>query len=257
MTGAAWETIAALDDRVSEMTGRGSCLLPLLLLLASNEVSGGRPSGRTGGTSGEGREVRWNTAGVEVVRSSRDQNQEEGLVVGAIYKGKSSLAACSLLVDGEEVDVDGEKVKDSKGRGVDWATAWEEGCGLRLLKWPEQSVKVTMLLSKGGLFQQDKLRQINVIIHMEDQLLTRFTDPEADNIPTHYNITIDPDLLSTSRTTKFKGRAEVEMLVGSGSTGKKLALHMDSMQLDRVKAWGRRRDYRSIVTDANIVYHPK
>ena len=51
--------------------------------------------------------------------------------------------------------------------------------------------------------------------------------------------------------------AEVEMLVGSGSTGKKLALHMDSMQLDRVKAWGRRRDYRNIVTDANIVYHPK
>ena len=114
-----------------------------------------------------------------------------------------------------------------------------------------------MLLSKGGLFQQAKLRRINVIIHMEDQLLTRFTDPEADNIPTHYNITIDPDLLSTSRNTKFNGRAEVEMLVGEGSTGKKLALHMDSMQLGKVKAWGRRRDYRNIVTDANIVYHPK
>ena len=128
---------------------------------------------------------------------------------------------------------------------------------MRLLKWPKQSVKVTIVLSKGGLFQQDKLRRINVMIHMEDRLLTRFTDHEANNLPTHYNITIDPDLLSTSRTTKFKGRAEVEMLVGSGSTGKKLALHMDSMQLDRVKAWGRRRDYRSIVTDANIVYHPK
>ena len=234
-----------------------SCLLPLLLLLASNEVFGGRPAGRRGGASGEGKEVRWNTAGMEVVRSSRDQNQEEGLVVGAIYKGKSLVAACSLLVDGEEVDVDGEKVKDSKGRGVEWATAWEEGCGLRLLKWPKQSVKVTIVLSKGGLFQQDKLRRINVMIHMEDRLLTRFTDHEANNLPTHYNITIDPDLLSTSRTTKFKGRAEVEMLVGSGSTGKKLALHMDSMQLDRVKAWGRRRDYRNIVTDANIVYHPK
>ena len=196
-------------------------------------------------------------AGVEVVRSSREQNKEEGLVVGAIYKGKSSLAACSLLVDGEEVEVVGEKVKDSKGRGVEWATAWDEGCGLRLLKWPKQSVKVTMLLAKGGLFEQDKLRNINVIIHMEDQLLTRFTDPEANNIPTHYNITIDPDLLSTSLTTKFKGRAEVEMVVGVGSTGKKLAMHMDSMQLERVKAWGRRRDYTNIVTDANIVYHPK
>ena len=196
-------------------------------------------------------------AGVEVVRSSREQKQEEGLVVGAIFKGKSSLAACSLLVDGEEVDVVGEKVKDRKGRGVDWATAWDEGCGLRLLKWPKQSVKVTMLLAKGGLFQQDRLKQINVIIHMEDQLLTRFTDPEANNQPTHYNITIDPDLLSTSRTTQFKGRAEVEMLVGAGSTGKKGALHMDSMQLDRVKVWGRRRDYTNIVTDANIVFHPK
>ena len=196
-------------------------------------------------------------AGVEVARSSREQKQEEGLVVGAIYKGKSSLAACNLLVDGEEVEVVGEKVKDSKGRGVEWATAWDEGCGLRLLKWPKQSVKVTMLLAKGGLFEQDKLRNINVIIHMEDQLLTRFTDPEANNIPTHYNITIDPDLLSTSLTTKFKGRAEVEMVVGVGSTGKKLAMHMDSMQLERVKAWGRRRDYTNIVTDANIVYHPK
>ena len=196
-------------------------------------------------------------AGVEVVRSSREQKQEEGLVVGAIFKGKSSLAACSLLVDGEEVDVVGEKVKDRKGRGVDWATAWDEGCGLRLLKWPKQSVKVTMLLAKGGLFQQDRLKQINVIIHMEDQLLTKFTDPEANNQPTHYNITIDPDLLSTSRTTQFKGRAEVEMLVGAGSTGKKVALHMDSMQLDRVKVWGRRRDYTNIVTDANIVFHPK
>ena len=196
-------------------------------------------------------------AGVEVVRSSREQKQEEGLVVGAIFKGKSSLAACSLLIDGEEVDVVGEKVKDRKGRGVDWATAWDEGCGLRLLKWPKQSVKVTMLLAKGGLFQQDRLKQINVIIHMEDQLLTKFTDPEANNQPTHYNITIDPDLLSTSRTTQFKGRAEVEMLVGAGSTGKKVALHMDSMQLDRVKVWGRRRDYTNIVTDANIVFHPK
>ena len=196
-------------------------------------------------------------AGVEVVRSSREQKQEEGLVVGAIFKGKSSLAACSLLVDGEEVDVVGEKVKDRKGRGVEWATAWDEGCGLRLLKWPKQSVKVTMLLAKGGLFQQDRLKQINIIIHMEDQLLTKFTDPEANNQPTHYNITIDPDLLSTSRTTQFKGRAEVEMLVGPGSTGKKVALHMDSMQLDRVKVWGRRRDYTNIVTDANIVFHPK
>ena len=196
-------------------------------------------------------------AGVEVVRSSREQKQEEGLVVGAIFKGKSSLAACSLLVDGEEVDVVGEKVKDRKGRGVDWATAWDEGCGLRLLKWPKQSVKVTMLLAKGGLFQQDRLKQIDVIIHMEDQLLTKFTDPEANNQPTHYNITIDPDLLSTSRTTQFKGRAEVEMLVGAGSTGKKVALHMDSMQLDRVKVWGRRRDYTNIVTDTNIVFHPK
>ena len=201
--------------------------------------------------------MRWNTAGVEVVRSSREQKQEEGLVVGAIFKGKSSLAACSLLLDGEEVDVVGEKVKDRKGRGVDWATAWDEGCGLRLLKWPKQSVKVTMLLAKGGLFQQDRLKQIDVIIHMEDQLLTKFTDPEANNQPTHYNITIDPDLLSTSRTTQFKGRAEVEMLVGPGSTGKKVALHMDSMQLDRVKVWGQRRDYTNIVTDANVVFHPK
>ena len=243
--------------RVIEMAGWGSCL-PLLLLFLTNKVSGGRPAGRRGaGSVGEGKEVRWNTAGVEVVRSSREQKQEEGLVVGAIFKGKSSLAACSLLIDGEEVDVVGEKVKDRKGRGVDWATAWDEGCGLRLLKWPKQSVKVTMLLAKGGLFQQDRLKQINVIIHMEDQLLTRFTDPEANNQPTHYNITIDPDLLSTSRTTQFKGRAEVEMLVGAGSTGKKVALHMDSMQLDRVKVWGRRRDYTNIVTDANIVFHPK
>ena len=243
--------------RVIEMAGWGSCL-PLLLLFLTNKVSGGRPAGRRGGGSvGEGKEVRWNTAGVEVVRSSREQKQEEGLVVGAIFKGKSSLAACSLLIDGEEVDVVGEKVKDRKGRGVDWATAWDEGCGLRLLKWPKQSVKVTMLLAKGGLFQQDRLKQINVIIHMEDQLLTKFTDPEANNQPTHYNITIDPDLLSTSRTTQFKGRAEVEMLVGAGSTGKKVALHMDSMQLDRVKVWGRRRDYTNIVTDANVVFHPK
>ena len=148
------------------MTGWGSCL-PLLLLLVSNGVSGGRPAGRRGGGTGEGKEVRWNMAGVEVVRSSREQNKEGGLVVGAIFKGKSSLAACSLLVDGEEVEVVGEKVKDSKGRGVEWATAWDEGCGLRLLKWPKQSVKVTMLLAKGGLFEQDKLRNINVIIHME------------------------------------------------------------------------------------------
>ena len=240
------------------MTRRGGSCLALLLLVISNEVFGGRPAGRRGGgVGGEGKEVRWKTAMVEVVRSSKEKNQEDGLVVGAIFNGKGSLAACSVLVDGEVVDVVGEKVKDRKGSGVEWATAWDEGCGLRLLKWPKQSVKVTMMLAKGGLLQQDKLREINVIIHMEDQLLTRFTDGEANNLPTHYDITIVPDLLSTSSNTKFKGNTKVEMLVGSGSTGKKLALHMDSLQLETVKAWGRRRDYTNIVTDTDIVYHSK
>ena len=242
-----------------KMTRRGSCLPLLLLLLGISMVSGVcRRDCRSSGVGGDGNEIRWNTAGVEVVRSSRDQKyEEEGFVVGAIFKGKASLAGCSLLVDGEHFEVEGEKVKDSKGRGVEWATSWDEGCGLRMRTWPKESVIITLTLSKGGHFQQDKLKQVNVIVHMEDQLLTRFTDPEANNIPTHYNITIDPDLLSTSPSTKFKGRAELDMLVGPGGTGKKLALHMDTIQLESVRAWGRRRDYSNIVTDTHVVYHSK
>ena len=79
----------------------GSCL-DLLLLVISSEVFGGRPAGRRGGgVGGEGKEVRWKTAMVEVVRSSKEKNQEDGLVVGAIFNGKGILAACSVLVDGE------------------------------------------------------------------------------------------------------------------------------------------------------------
>ena len=55
----------------------------MLLLVISNEVFGGRPAGRRGGgVGGEGKEVRWKTAMVEVVRSSKEKKVIRKMMLG-------------------------------------------------------------------------------------------------------------------------------------------------------------------------------
>ena len=199
---------------------------------------------------------KWSTSGVEVVRSSRGAKE---LVVGVVWRGRGRMVECRLEVPGMgKVVVKEEEVVDTEhGEEVGWAHVWHGGegsCGARLEERPLAAVTITLPLDTGGLYGQQMLDTVIVQVHMEDNLLTNIIDPAANNIPIHYNITIDPDLLSTSTAAEFKGRTEVEMRVGEGGTGRRVELHMDGLEVEAVRVWGRRVDYSRIATDTHLQY---
>ena len=199
---------------------------------------------------------KWRSSGVEVVRSSRGAKE---VVVGVVWRGRSKVVGCRLEVPGKgEVVVEEEEVVGAEqGEEVGWAQVWDGGegsCGVLLEELPLGMVTLTLTLDTIGLYGQQMLDTVITQVHMEDNLLTNIIDPTANNIPIHYNITIDPDLLSTSTAAEFRGKTEVEMRVGEGGTGRRVELHMDGLEVEAVRVWGRRVDYTRIATDTHLQY---
>ena len=198
---------------------------------------------------------RWSRGQVEVVRSMGVQG---GGVVGAVWRGSQGVQGCRVEVSGEVYEVEEGEVRDRLGRQTEGLEAWTEtgsqACGVRLERWTNCTVTVMITLDRGGVFGQDKLNQVNVVVHKEDDLLTSITEPTANNLPTHYNLTLEPDLLSTSPVTELRGSAGISLTVGPGSTGLDLRLHMDGLRVEGVRGWGERRDYSTVHTDRELRY---
>ena len=175
----------------------------------------------------EGKLVSWKNDQIEAIRTSAPKIGEP-LIIAARHREEFERGSCDFRTPSLNVvyTVTEGTVYDENGTAVDGIEAWDDSgdptvCGIKILAMDsvhdedsdvtKDGWVITLRFPQGGILGIEKLDKIQVEIHLKEDVMKYTLEPRFGHTPEHYDLSLVPDLMSTSKAVHFTGSVKMTL----------------------------------------------